>query len=53
MQKSEEEIRKEEENVINEALKVETLEIYLGYGLIRLADVKQHGDYLDRITNSD
>ncbi|TLE03225.1 flagellar biosynthesis protein FlhA [Helicobacter japonicus] len=49
VQKSEEEIRKEEENVINEALKVETLEIYLGYGLIRLADVKQHGDLLERI----
>ncbi|RDU59802.1 flagellar biosynthesis protein FlhA [Helicobacter marmotae] len=49
VQKSEEEIKKEEENIINEALKVETLEIYLGYGLIRLADVKQNGDLLERI----
>ena len=49
MQKSEEEIKKEEEAIINEALKVETLEIYLGYQLIRLADVKQNGDLLERI----
>lgn len=49
VQKSEEEIKKEEENIINDALKVETLEIYLGYGLIRLADVKQNGDLLERI----
>ncbi len=48
-QKSEEEIKKEEEAIINEALKVETLEIYLGYQLIRLADVKQNGDLLERI----
>ena len=49
VQKTEEEIKKEEENNINEALKVETLEIYLGYELIRLADVKQNGDLLERI----
>lgn len=49
VQKTDEEIKKEEENIINEALKVETLEIYLGYGLIRLADVKQNGDLLERI----
>ncbi|WP_300733036.1 flagellar biosynthesis protein FlhA [uncultured Helicobacter sp.] len=49
VQKTEEEIKKEEENIISEALKVETLEIYLGYGLIRLADVKQNGDLLERI----
>ena len=49
VQKSEEEIKKEEEAIINEALKVETLEIYLGYQLIRLADVKQNGDLLERI----
>lgn len=49
VQKSEEEIKKEEENIISEALKVETLEIFLGYGLIRLADVKQNGDLLERI----
>ncbi len=48
-QKSEEEIKKEEEAIINEALKVETLEIYLGYQLIRLADIKQNGDLLERI----
>lgn len=48
-QKSEEEIKKEEEALIDEALKVETLEIYLGYQLIRLADVKQNGDLLERI----
>ena len=48
-QKTDEEIKKEEEAIINEALKVETLEIYLGYQLIRLADVKQNGDLLERI----
>lgn len=49
VQKSEEEINKAEEIDINEALKVETLEISLGYQLIKLADVKQNGDLLERI----
>lgn len=49
VQKTDEEIKKEEESTINEVLKVEILEIYLGYGLIKLADVKQNGDLLERI----
>ncbi|MFC3867266.1 flagellar biosynthesis protein FlhA [Helicobacter equorum] len=48
-QKSEEEIREQEEAVLNEALKVEVLEIHLGYSLIKLVDVRQNGDLLERI----
>lgn len=48
-QKSEEEIEREEEAIINDVLKVEVLELFLGYQLIKLADVKQNGDLLERI----
>lgn len=48
-QKSPEEIKKEEEKAIDEVLKVELLELDLGYGLISLADVKQNGDLLERV----
>lgn len=48
-QKSEEEIEKEEESIINDVLKVEVLELYLGYQLIKLADIKQNGDLIERI----
>lgn len=49
VQKSEEEIREQEEAMLNEALKVEVLEIHLGYSLIKLVDVRQNGDLLERI----
>ncbi|MCE3038295.1 flagellar biosynthesis protein FlhA [Helicobacter anatolicus] len=48
-QKSPEEIKKEEEKAIDEALKVELLALDLGYQLISLADVKQNGDLLERV----
>ena len=48
-QKSEEEIEREEEAIINDVLKVEVLELFLGYQLIKLADVKQNGDLIERI----
>ncbi len=48
-QKSVEEIRKEEEEAIEDILKVELLELNVGYGLIRLADTSQGGDLLERI----
>lgn len=48
-QKSQEEIRKEEEKAIDEVLKVEFLELHLGYQLIRLAAVDQGGDLLERV----
>ncbi|WP_369685339.1 flagellar biosynthesis protein FlhA [Helicobacter cholecystus] len=48
-QKSEEEIEREEEAMINDVLKVEVLELFLGYQLIKLADVKQNGDLIERI----
>ncbi|MGE4399882.1 MAG: flagellar biosynthesis protein FlhA, partial [Campylobacterales bacterium] len=48
-QKSAEEIRKEEEDAIEDILKVELLELNVGYGLIRLADTNQGGDLLERI----
>ncbi|WP_395040169.1 flagellar biosynthesis protein FlhA [Helicobacter sp.] len=48
-QKNEEEIREQEEAMLNEALKVEVLEIHLGYSLIKLVDVRQNGDLLERI----
>ncbi len=48
-QKSAEEIRKEEEDALSDILKVELLELNVGYGLIRLADTNQGGDLLERI----
>jgi len=47
--KSPEEERKEEENALNDILKLEILELDLGYQLIKLADPAQGGDLLDRI----
>ena len=47
--KSHEEIAKEEENALEDILKVEMLELTLGYQLIRLADSSQGGDLLERI----
>lgn len=48
-QKSQEEIRKEEESTLEDILKVEMLELTLGYQLIKLADSTQGGDLLERI----
>jgi len=48
-QKSSEEIAKEEETALEDILKVEMLELTLGYQLIRLADNSQGGDLLERI----
>ncbi len=48
-QKSNEEIAKEEERALEDILKVEMLELTLGYQLIRLADNSQGGDLLERI----
>ncbi len=48
-QKSPEEIAKEEEAALEDILKVEMLELTLGYQLIRLADTSQGGDLLERI----
>jgi len=48
-QKSNEEIAKEEESALEDILKVEMLELTLGYQLIRLADSSQGGDLLERI----
>lgn len=47
--KSHEEIAKEEEIALEDILKVEMLELTLGYQLIRLADSAQGGDLLERI----
>lgn len=47
--KSQEEIAKEEEAALEDILKVEMLELTLGYQLIRLADSAQGGDLLERI----
>ena len=47
--KTNEEIAKEEEKALEEILKVEMLELTLGYQLIRLADSNQGGDLLERI----
>lgn len=49
VQKTPEEIKKEEEKAIDEVLKIELLELALGYQLIGLADVKQGGDLLERV----
>ncbi len=48
-QKTQEEIQKEEEAALEDILKVEMLELTLGYQLIRLADSSQGGDLLERI----
>ena len=48
-EKTNEEIAKEEERVLEDILKVEMLELTLGYQLIRLADKAQGGDLLERI----
>jgi len=47
--KSPEEVRKEEEEALSDILKVEMLELNVGYGLIKLADSSQGGDLLERI----
>jgi flagellar biosynthesis protein FlhA len=47
--KSNAEIAKEEEAALEDILKVEMLELTLGYQLIRLADATQGGDLLERI----
>ncbi len=47
--KTNEEIAKEEEKALEDILKVEMLELTLGYQLIRLADNSQGGDLLERI----
>lgn len=47
--KSNEEIAKEEEAALEDILKIEMLELTLGYQLIRLADSAQGGDLLERI----
>ncbi len=48
-QKTNEEIAKEEESALEDILKVEMLELTLGYQLIKLADNSQGGDLLERI----
>ena len=47
--KTHEEIAKEEEIALEDILKVEMLELTLGYQLIQLADSEQGGDLLERI----
>ncbi len=47
--KTQEEIAKEEEAALEDILKVEMLELTLGYQLIKLADNNQGGDLLERI----
>ncbi|MDF1877971.1 flagellar biosynthesis protein FlhA [Sulfurimonas sp. SAG-AH-194-L11] len=47
--KTHEEIAKEEESALEDILKVEMLELTLGYQLIKLADNSQGGDLLERI----
>jgi len=49
IQKNPEDIRREEESALDDILKIEMLELTLGYQLIRLADVNQGGDLLERI----
>ena len=48
-QKTNEEIAQEEEKALEDILKVEMLELTLGYQLISLADNSQGGDLLERI----
>ena len=44
-----EEKAKKEEKIIDDVLKIEILELAIGYQLIKLADPNQNGDLLDRI----
>ncbi len=48
-QKSAAQIKEEEEKTLNDILKIEILELDLGYQLIKLADPAQGGDLLERI----
>jgi len=48
-EKSKAQLKEEEEKTLNDILKLEILELDLGYQLIKLADAKQGGDLLDRI----
>lgn len=48
-EKTPEQLKEEEEKALEEILKVELLELDLGYQLIRLADVSQGGDLLERV----
>jgi len=48
-EKSHEQIKQEEEAALEDILKIEMLELTLGYQLIRLADASQGGDLLERI----
>ncbi len=47
--KSKTQLKEEEEKALNDILKLEILELDLGYQLIKLADASQGGDLLDRI----
>ncbi len=47
--KTQQEITKEEDRALEDILKVEMLELTLGYQLIKLADASQGGDLLERI----
>jgi flagellar biosynthesis protein FlhA len=46
---SPQEVAEKEEKIIDDVLKIEILELAIGYQLIRLADPNQGGDLLDRI----
>ncbi len=48
-QKSATQLKEEEEKTLNDILKLEILELDLGYQLIKLADPAQGGDLLERI----
>ncbi|MEF3191738.1 MAG: flagellar biosynthesis protein FlhA [Campylobacterales bacterium] len=47
--KTAEQLKQDEEQLLSETLKVEMLELDVGYGLIRLVDTAQGGDLLERI----
>lgn len=49
VQVSEEEIKQKEEAMLNEALKLEMLEIHLGYDLMRFANKDENGDLIERV----
>ena len=46
---SPQEVAEKEEKIIDDVLKIEILELAIGYQLIKLADPNQGGDLLDRI----